>query len=71
MHRIPRALAHTFVQKKNPEFDGRFRQNFPWEALPEAFSEVISDENIGRTKKLRGSVKLQKQGFHMVWVSHP
>ena len=33
----------------------RFRQNFPWEASPEAFSEVIFDENIGRTDKLSRS----------------
>ena len=73
VHRIPRALAHTFVQKKkidkrNPEFDS---QNFPWEASPKAFSVVISDKNIGRTDKLSDPVKLQKQSFHMVWVSYP
>ena len=44
VHRIPRAYAHTFVKKKT-KFDFRSSQNYPWEASPDAFSEVISDEN--------------------------
>ena len=52
----PRAFAHTFVQeKKSGIWLCRFHQNFPWEASPEALSEVISDENIGRTDKLSRS----------------
>ena len=45
----PRALAHML---KNPDFDSRFHQNFPWEASLEAFSEVIFYKYIGRTDKL-------------------
>ena len=56
VHRIPRALAHTFVQKKKSGIRlSRFRQNFPWGASPEALLEVFSDENIGRTDKLSRS----------------
>ena len=53
----PRAHVRSKKKKKekNPEFDSRFRQNFPWEASPEALLEVISDENIGRTDKLSRS----------------
>ena len=51
----PCPRAHVRSKKKNPEFDSRFRQNFTWEASPEALLEVISDENIGRTDKLSKS----------------
>ena len=40
----------------NPEIALTVFDNFPWEASPEAFSEVISDKNIGRTDKLSRSV---------------
>ena len=45
MHTIPRALAHTFVEK-NPEFDLAVFDKISLEASPEALSEVICDKNI-------------------------
>ena len=48
----PCPRAHVRSKKKSGIC---FRQNFPWEASPEALLEVISDENIGRTDKLSRS----------------
>ena len=54
----PCPRAHVRSKKKKKKSGiwlSRFRQNFPWEASPEALLEVISDENIGRTDKLSRS----------------
>ena len=55
-------------KKKSGIWLNHFSPNFPWEAS-KAFSEVVSDENSGRTTNWVDPVKLRNQGFHMVWVS--
>ena len=50
-------------KKKIRNLTAVYAKNFPWEASPEAFSDVIYDENIGRTNKLSRSCLTTEAGL--------
>ena len=48
----------------------RSKKIFPWETSPEEFQKSFLTKNLDVRTNKKDRVKLRKQGFQMVWVSH-